>query len=169
MNYFKKSLLMPHIIGFEYRNFNEFLFNLGLNRSELTEITGLSTRTIQRYCNQNKAPQWLFMVAYCASGYLLADKWAGWHLSKDNGLTHHASPACKHQSIQPTQINSWFILHQQNTTLTLKIKDLALEHKLVLAKMAKVDHRRLVPRNVIPLKTTYKNIYNQMKGVSNNA
>jgi len=169
MNYFKKSLLSPHIIGFQYQNFNEFLVGLGLSRADLVKITGLSSRTLQRHCNQNKAPQWLYIVSYCAAGYLLSDNWSGWRLSRDHGLINRSSPACKHKSIQPTQINGWNALYELNRGLTLKMNDLSVENRRLIAIMSKVDHRRLVPNNVIPFNTTYKNIYNNMKGEIENA
>ena len=102
MNYFKKSLFLPHIIGFEYRDFNEFLINLRLSREDLASISGKSERSIRRYCNENNAEDWLYLVAFCAAGYLLSDLWAGWHLHPDNqGLIKTGSPACKHDSIKP--------------------------------------------------------------------
>ncbi len=163
MNFFEKNFLLGQKLGIDCRNFNEFLLKIGLNRNELIEITGMSERTIRRHCNQNTAPQWLYVVAYCASGHLLSPEWAGWRLSRDNGLIHHNSPACKHESIKPAQINNWFMLFAQNRTLTLKMNDLATENKRLKSKMFKVDYRRLVPENVIPLKTTHEKIYNQLK------
>jgi len=164
MNFFQKNLLSPQNIGFEYRNFNEFLFHIGITRAELAQITGSSTRSIQRYCNENKAPKWLYLVAYCAAGYLLSDAWSGWHIHPHSkGLINHSSPACKNFAISPGQINNWSMLYEQNRSLTLKVNDLIQENTLIRTNLMNVDHRRLVPKNVYPLKTTYKNIYKKME------
>jgi len=168
MKLFQKNLLLPQNIGFEYRNFNEFLFKLGVTRDDLAEITGSSTRSIQRYCNENKAPKWLYIVAYCSAGYLLSDVWAGWHIHPDSkGLINYTSPACKNFAISPAQINNWSLLYQQNRTLTLKVNDLIQENTLIRKNLMSINHKRLVPKNVYPLKTTYKDIYNKMESKNN--
>jgi len=167
MNYFQKKLLLPQNIGFDYQNFNEFLFKIGITRTDLVNLTGKSERSIQRYCNENRAPQWLYLVAYCAAGYLLSDAWSGWHIHpKTQGLINYSSPACKNFSISPGQINNWSMLYEQNRTLTLKLNDLVQENTLIRTNLMTVDHRRLVPNNVYPLKTTYKDIYKKMESTN---
>jgi len=173
VNYFKKSLFLPHNIGFQYRNFNEFLTGLGLERLDLVKITGKSERSIRRYCNENSAPQWLYLVAFCAAGYLLSDTWSGWHIHPINeGLIKTGSPACKNDSIKPSQINAWSHLHQHNRCLDLKLNDLTRENDFMRKKLLIVDHKKLVPKNVIPFNKSisYEMISKQLQyGVLKNA
>jgi len=165
MNYFKKNLLLPQNIGFHYADFADFLFHLDISRADLVNLTGKSDRSIRRYCNENNAPQWLYMVAYCAAGYLLSDTWSGWHLHRNSqGLIKKGSPSCIHNAITPQQIDALSLLYQHNRTLILKTDDLTRENDLMRNRLLIADHKRLVPDNVYPInkKISYEMISQQL-------
>ena len=165
MNYFNKSLLMPHNIGFDYRGFNDFLNQLNIKRDELAANCAISERTIRRYCNENNAPQWVYIVAFCSAGYLLSNAWSGWRIHNE-GIVNYTASSCNHDSLKPSMLMDMTLYHGYKRTLELKCDDLSRENNLLRAKLTIVDHKRLVPGNVIPFNhtVTYEQISKQISG-----
>ena len=163
MNFFKKSLLTRHNTGIEYRSFDDFLNQMNIKRDELATICSISTRTVRRYCNENNAPDWIYLVAFCAAGYLLSPAWVGWRVHND-GIVHYAAPSCNNDSIKPSMLMDMTLHHGYKRTLELKCDDLARENKQLRAKLTIVDHKRLVPKNVVPFNhtVTYEHISKQI-------
>ncbi len=164
MNFYHESFLSPHKLGFSYTTFSEFLQGLNIRRADLACVCGLSERTLRRHCNEDTAGPWLYVVAYCLAGRFLMDGWQGWRLH-NGGIVHYSAYSTRHEPLMPQQLQdiSWIHQHARHQARTLA--DLTRENNQLRAKLAGVDHRRLVPGNVIPFNAsvTFEQIANQLK------
>ena len=165
MNYFNKTFLYPHNIGFHYTSFEDFLLKVNINGKELQALSGISTRTLRRYINEDTAPQWVYLVAYCAAGYLLHEGWQGWRVH-NQGIVHFAAPSCTHDSIKPSMLMDMGRYYERSRTQARTNDDLARENDLLRAKALIVDYKRLVPDNVKPInkQISYEHISKQITG-----
>ena len=164
MKFINESFLSVHKLGFSYANFNEYLSGLFLSRADLAALAGLTPRTLRRYCNDNAAPRWAYLVAFCAAGRLLGDEWQGWRLH-NGGIVHPGSHSARHDSIKPSMLMDMGRFYERSAYLARTVADLQRENEALRRKLAIVDYKRLVPANVKPINKTisYERIARELK------
>lgn len=143
---------------FAFSCFDEYIKKLRIDRETIIEISGIGPRTLQRYINEDCAPQWLYIILYCKAGYILEPGWQQWRFYEGQlwGLN---APATKHAGYFAQELVD-LAARLQHTRLVKALNDeLRHENTLLREAMIKADARNKVPHNVIPFNgVTYQQI-----------